>query len=114
MGAKLENLNVFGTQHLWSERPTKVTADKIRQTASSKGTGSDAASNAKNVKHTGKRKFSVGNESLKKKAKSGTSAHPSSTNIPDKSKSKQSTPKMEINPTLLAEKLRHLSQVMLS
>ena len=87
-------------------KATKVTADKIRQTASSKETGiSDATSNAKNVKHTGKRKLSVGDESLKKKAKSGTSAHPPSSNIPDKTKSKQSTPKMEINPTLVAEKV---------
>ena len=87
-------------------KATKVTADKIRQTASSKETGiSDATSNAKNVKHSGKRKLSVGDESLKKKAKSGTSAHPSSSNIPDKTKSKQSIPKMEINPTLVAEKV---------
>ena len=87
-------------------KATKVTADKIRQTASSKETGiSDATSNAKNVKHSGKRKSSVGDESLKKKAKSGTSAHPSSSNIPDKTKSKHSTPKMEINPTLVAEKV---------
>ena len=51
-------------------KATKVTADKIRQTASSKETGiSDATSNAKNVKHTGKRKLSVGDESLKKKSK---------------------------------------------
>ena len=86
-------------------KATKVTGDKIRQTASSKGTVSDATSNTKNVKHSGKRKLSVVNDSLKKKAKSGTSAHPSSSNTHDKSKSKQSTPKMEINPTLLAEKV---------
>ena len=87
-------------------KATKVTADKIRQTASSKETGiSDATSNAKNVKHSGKRKLSVGDESLTKKAKSGTSAHPSSSNIPDKTKSKHSTPKMEVNPTLVAEKV---------
>ena len=104
-GCKTGKLERFWYTTSVVRKATKVTADKIRQTASSKGTGSDAASNAKNVKHTGKRKFSVGNESLKKKAKSGTSAHPSSSNIPDKSKSKQSTPKMEINPTLLAEKV---------
>ena len=104
-GCKTGKLERFWYTTSVVRKATKVTADKIRQTASSKGTGSDAASNAKNVKHTGKRKFSVGNESLKKKAKSGTYAHPSSSNIPDKSKSKQSTPKMEINPTLLAEKV---------
>ena len=87
-------------------KATKVTANKIRQTASSKETGSDALSKANNVKHSGKRKFSVGDESLNKKAKSGTSAHPStsSSNIPDETKSEQS-PKMEIYPTLLAEKV---------
>ena len=104
-GCKTGKLERFWYTTSVVRKATKVTADKIRQTASSKGTGSDAASNAKNVKHSGKRKFSVGNESLKKKAKSGTSAHPSSSNIPDKSKSKQSNPKMEINPTLLAEKV---------
>ena len=87
-------------------KAAKVTANKIRQTASSKETGSDATSKANNVKHSGKRKFSVGDESLNKKAKSGTSAHPStsSSNIPDETKSEQS-PKMEIYPTLLAEKV---------
>ena len=104
-GCKTGKLERFWYTTSVVRKATKVTADKIRQTASSKGTGSDAASNAKNVKHSGKRKFSDGNESLKKKAKSGTSAHPSSSNIPDKSKSKQSNPKMEINPTLLAEKV---------
>ena len=87
-------------------KATKVTADKIRQTASSKGAGSDAASNAKNVKHSGKRKFSVENESLKKKAKSETSGQPSSSNTPDfKTKSKQSIPKVKVNPTLLVKKV---------
>ena len=106
-GCKTGKLERFWYTTSVVRKATKVTADKIRQTASSKGTSSDAASNVKNVNHTGKRKFSVGNESLKKKAKSETSEHPSnsSASTPDKTKSKQSTPKIKVNPTLPAKKV---------
>ena len=101
-------------------KATKVTAEKIKQTAGSIGTESEAASNAKNGNHSstkisaskktsllGKRKYPVGNDSSRKKSKVTKSTHPSSSNIPGsgKTKSKNSIPKIKMNPTPSAEKV---------
>ena len=101
-------------------KATKVTAEKIKQTAGSIGTESEAASNAKNGNHSstkisaskktsslGKRKYPVGNDSSRKKSKVTKSSHPSSSNISGsgKTKSKNSIPKIKMNPTPSAEKV---------